>query len=122
MLKKKEKKCFLCFSHLRGNLPSILKQGTSNMGNIKEKRRKFRLQEILNNVPYSNRKQIRDELILLMEVSESTFDRILYANEGDKQDISATNLVRMTGFLGIKPEELFFEFPDVSIGNIDLVR
>lgn len=92
------------------------------MNNIKEKQRKFRLQELLNSVPYSNRKQIRDELIQLMEVSESTFDRILYAKEGDKQDISATNLVRITGYLRIKPEELFFLFPEVSIGNIDLVR
>lgn len=89
---------------------------------MKTKQKKFRLQEYLNNVPYSNRKQVREELILLMEVSESTFDRIIYATEGEKQDISATNLVRVANYLGIKPEDLFQPVTEMSIGNIQLVR
>ena len=89
---------------------------------MKTKQKKFRLLEYLNNVPYGMRKQAREELILLMEVSESTFDRILYAQEGDKQDITATNLVRVANYLQIKPEDLFQPVTEMSIGNIQLVR
>ena len=89
---------------------------------MKSKVRKFRLQEYLNNVAYCNRKQVRDDLILLMQVSESTFDRIIYAYEGDKQEISATNLVRIANYLGVKPEDLFQPVMEMSIGNIELVR
>ena len=92
------------------------------MSNNKEKMKKFRMLEYLNNVSYASRKHVRSELIMIMEVSESTFDRILYAKKGDKQDISATNLVRIAGYFDIKPEELFQPLPEISIGNIELVR
>jgi len=68
--------------------------------------KKFRIQELLNSVPYRKRKQVKEELIALMDVSEPTFERIIYARKGDKQEISATNLLRVSRYFNVPPDEL----------------
>ncbi len=109
-------------AHIWGILPSKSTKVTLFMNKSNKKERKFKLQEMLNNTPYVNRKQVRNDLVSLMEVSESTFDRILYAVQGEKQDISSTNLVRLACYFDVRPEELLQTTPDFTIGKLDLVK
>jgi len=84
--------------------------------------RKFKLQELLNDTAYSKRKKAKQDLICLLGVSESTFNRIMYANIGDMQDISVTNMVKVAKYFGITVEELVNNEELVMVGSTILVR
>lgn len=73
------------------------------------KNKKFKIKELLDSMPYKDRKKKRQELIELMAVSESTFNRVIYANRYDKQDISATNLIKISEFFEVAPADVLNE-------------
>lgn len=84
--------------------------------------RKFKLYELISNLPGSKGSKTKKELILLLGISKATFERILYAKIGDKQEISGTNLIRVAEYFDVDPKRIM-NIPDrFFIGKIELVR
>ena len=84
--------------------------------------KKFNIQDHLNSVPYFQRQETKLELLKLLNISESTFNRILYANLSDKQDISATNLFKLAKYFDIKAEDLINEPDTIRVGSVVLTQ
>lgn len=91
------------------------------MRNNSKTGKKFKILELINNARFSERKKVKKEVFDLLEVSETTFKRILYATIGDGQEISATNLMKLSQYFGVPAEELMNEGDTISIGS-DLVQ
>lgn len=73
---------------------------------IEQENKKFTILEMLDNMTVSDKRKARKDLVKLMEISTSTFERILYAKLNDRQEISATNLIRVAEYFKKDPAEL----------------
>ncbi|NQU54738.1 MAG: T9SS type A sorting domain-containing protein [Bacteroidetes bacterium] len=60
----------------------------------------------MNQTPWNKRKETKQEIIALLDISISTFNRIIYTKIGDSQDISYTNMLKLARFFAMKPEDL----------------
>lgn len=74
--------------------------------------KKFKIKELIECQHPSLRKIIRQDLINQLGVSERTFERILYAKKGSKQEISATNLIIIANYFDIDPRTI------IDVNNI----
>jgi len=84
--------------------------------------KKFNIKELLDSLPYNKRNKAREELISLMNISESTFERIIYATQGDKQEITATNLIKVANYFNVTAESILNKEEEIKIGNIEFAR
>ena len=65
------------------------------------------LKELIDIYPTSIKKKIKEDLIHFLKISEKTLERIMYAKQGDKQDISGTNLIIISEYFKIQPIEFY---------------
>lgn len=84
------------------------------MNDSQVRSRKFTIQERLNNLPWSQRPKSRKDILSLLEVSTSTLYRILNAKPTDKQELSSTNLFRISNYFNCAPKDIFSEPEDLS--------
>lgn len=92
------------------------------MTNSKDNFKKFTVQSLLNQTPWNKRKETKQEIIALLGISISTFNRIIYAEIGDSQDISSTNMLKLARYFEVKPEDIVNNEQDYSIGAVKLAR
>lgn len=78
----------------------------------KGKIKKYNICELLDSLPYRERKKARKKLIQTMNVSNSTFERILYAEVGSEQKLDSINLLKVARFFDVSPEQI--------VNNIEL--
>lgn len=70
------------------------------------KNKKFNIQLFLDNLSVIQRNELREKLPALMDISESTFKRILYADTTSSQEISSTNLIILSEIFQVHPTEI----------------
>lgn len=71
-----------------------------------KKIKKFNVLELLNQLPAIQKDKLKTELPDVLEVSEATFKRILYADVDSAQEISSTNLVLLSHIFNVPPEKI----------------
>ena len=67
---------------------------------------------MLDALPDLERASVNRYIPGFLRISVSTYRRILNADIDSRQEVSATNLLRLAGLFGCEPQELFTQPPE----------
>ena len=74
--------------------------------NIRQMNRKYRIEEILESLPYRDYKNAKKELPELLGISDRQFHRILKMSADDSSEAKPAQLQAVAGYLGVTVDEL----------------